>query len=234
MHPTLPLDLPAPAILPDPVRTGARTGERVPEAEQQRIRELYAKQQSIAAIAKATGHSRDTITAICDPSRLHQALTPDQVQRIRNMHTTGAPFKTIAAETGIPLTRIHAVIAAQSEAVQALQQSRGPRAVVAEAIAMEATLEAIQRRTDEGKLTVAESANLLMILNGMSRDTIGAAPIRVRLEADEGVLAAAAIFGGTRRSHPTQTGPIIDADTSTPAPAQDQLLPIQEELTEAP
>lgn len=196
-EPHLPMDLPPPSPpMALPPHGGTHTGERLPKEKVAEIRKLYAEGSNPHAIAKKVGSTWKVVAALCCPERLHQKATPEQIAEVRRLRDEGADFSDIADEMGLKLRVVVAIAASDSEIVQRLQATRSNRALVFEAVALEATTKTIETRLASGKASVAEMSNAAMIANTMVRDTVGAAPIRVRLEADENVMAAMSLFGG--------------------------------------
>lgn len=211
MNEELITDDPRLPLLPEAPHGGIHTGERLPPEKVEMIRKLYEGGSNPHAIAKEVGSTWKVVTALCCPERLHKRATPEQIQAVRRLRDEGADFQDIADEMGLKLRVVTAIAMSDSDVVKALQETRASRALVLEAVSMEATTRAIESRLESGKLTVAEVANATMIANTMVRDTIGAAPIRVRIEADENVMAAMNLFGGGAKMLPPKAE-IIEAE----------------------
>lgn len=200
-----------PAV-PEAPHQGVHTGERVDAETAELIRRLYAAGSSPHAVSKAVGCTRKTVLALCCPEKLHRQATLEQIAEVRRLRDEGVDFLQIAEEMDMKLQAVTAIAMSDSEVVMELQRTRAARALVFEAVGIEATQSAIERRWKEGKLSVAEGSNATMIANTMVRDTIGAAPIRVRIEADEHVLAAMTLFGGGGKALPVKSGAVHEAE----------------------
>lgn len=180
-------------VVPQAPHSGVHTGERLPEEKADLIRRLYAEGKSKNAIVEEVGTTWKIVDAICDPER---TVTPEQAEEVRRLRTSGMDFIDIAAAMELKLRTIRLIAQNDPQITAKLQETRASRALILEAVAIEASHHALESRLKSGKLTVAEASNMTMIANTMVRDTVGAAPIRVRLEADENVMAAMSLFGG--------------------------------------
>jgi plasmid maintenance system antidote protein VapI len=205
------------ALVPEAPHGGVHTGERLDPAKVSAIRALYTSGASKHAIAEQVGCTWKTVDAICDPER---SVTPNQADEVRRLRETGMDFIDIATTLKMELRKVRLIAQSDAQIITKLQESRAARALVLEAVSMEASHQALETRLKSGKLTVAEAANLTMIANGMVRDTVGAAPIRVRLEADEHVMAAMSLFGGGAAKPVPAKTEVIDAEV-IPSPLKE-------------
>lgn len=211
-------NLPAAPVVSPPARGGVHDASRIPEEEKGKLRALYKNLGSIDAVVKATHHGWKTVAMICDPERLHQGVTIEQVTDVKRMLATGASLAHAAKESGLRLRQVASIQAADPELSRIAQATRGARAIASESVAMEALLDTIERRQDAGKLTVAEAANTLMVLNNMARDTVGGTAVKIQVDVNHthqtsSALMASLVHGGNGIEIPKPPAPIIDVET---------------------
>jgi hypothetical protein len=209
--------LPAPTpLVESPPRGGLHDGSRVDSEKKAMMVALFAQGVSKHQIAQQTDSTWKVVDAVVDPRRRLDMVTLEQRAEVVSMLMANQGFDDVVKATGLSLRTVAAIAKNDPAVVMELQKSRGHRAVVAEAIVMEGLLDTAEKRLESGKATMAELANALMVINGMARDTLGAAPIRVSVEADESLMAAMQMFGGGM-----QPMPVVEAEVVVSSTAED-------------
>lgn len=216
------MDLPPPVPpMAPPPRGGVHDASRIPEAEKEKMSQLYKSLGSIDAVVKSTGHTWKTVAMVCDPSRLHKGVSLEQISEVKALLHAGSGAAQAAKETGLSLRQVAAIIASDGELAKAAKTTRGVRAIAAETVAMESLLDTIEKRQASGKMTIAEGANALLVLNNMVKDAVGAVATKIEVDVNHkheasSALMASLVHGGATIEIPKPPAPIIDVETVNP------------------
>lgn len=202
-EPHLPFkDLPEPTILPIAWSGGTHDASRVTEEQKAEMRTLFVELKSIHAVAKATGHAWKTVRIVCCPEEAFVAVSPEVIEQVKALKARGARYAQIKAETQLPRATIAAILAADPKIAETIQKTRAARLLVTEEMLMEAQADAIETKLDAGRLTVGDATNALMVNGVLHEKAGGAAPTRIKHEADPSLLAAAAMFSAAFKPKP--------------------------------
>jgi len=149
-----------------------------------------------------------------------ERLTREERQHIKDLFVAGCSRLEIEGLTKHGRKTIAAVIASDPELVKQLAETRAARALVEEALLHEERSDAIDKKRVAGKLSVADLNSAIMINGILIKDSGGAAPKRIRLEADPSLVLAAQLFSGAN---------IAVQPTTNPAPVQEaEIIPSPE------
>jgi hypothetical protein len=150
-------------------------------------------------------------------------LTREEREVIKAMFLAGCSRAEIERQTKHGRKTIAAVIAADPELVNQLKEARQSRLLVEEHFLHEEREEAIEKKRATGKLSVAEMNSAIMINGILIKDSGGAAPRRVILEADPSLAAAAALFAGApvKPQSPVHEAEIIEPEQTPPPTTHD-------------
>lgn len=136
-----------------------------------------------------------------------ERLTPDQRAVIRQLWVEGHSKKKIAELTKHSRNTIAEVVAPTAEVEEFLRKSRAARMLLHEEELLRVRDEVIERKYLDGKLSVGDLNSALMIGGIAIKDAGGAAPQRIRVEADPSLLMAAQIFSGQFK--PVTAGKVV-------------------------
>jgi hypothetical protein len=144
-----------------------------------------------------------------------ERLSREEREHIKALFVAGCSRVEIETLTKHGRKTIAAVIAADPNLVRQLLESRAARAVVEEALLHEERAEVIEAKRKAEKLSVADLTSAIMVNGILIKDSGGAAPKRIRIEADESLLLAAQMFGGPKPApiQPVQDAEVIEIST---------------------
>lgn len=136
-------------------------------------------------------------------------LTPAQRADIYDRHLNGDSTFKIARELGHSRNTIAALVRTDDPAVaEHLQSTRKARQLQEEDDLLRLRAEVMASKAEANKLSVGDLNSAVMIAGIGIKESGGAAPQRIRVEADESLLLAAQMFSGQFKA--VKAGPVID------------------------
>lgn len=158
-------------------------------------------------------------------------LTPQQRAAIMAMLAENWSDKKIAEHTKHSRNTIAALRADPARA-DWLMKTRAARHLAREESLMLEANELMDKLSTNDKLKLADVTSAMIASSMAIKDAGGAAPQRIRVEADPSLIMAAQIFSGQFK--PVQAAPVYEAEMVTPLPRNDETRMTNEEVANAP
>lgn len=146
------------------------------------------------------------------PGGIHsgERLTPDQRAEIYQRNMDGQSTFKIAAEMKVGRNTIAALLKPDDPAVtEHLQATRKARQLQEEDDLLRLRGEVMAEKAEAGKLSVGDLNSAVMIAGIGIKESGGAAPVRIRVEADPSLIMAAQIFSGQFKP---VAAPVVDVE----------------------
>lgn len=147
--------------------------------------------------------------------RTGERLTPEQRAEIYQRHMDGQSTFKIAREMKHSRNTIAALLKPDDPAVgEHLQATRKARMLHEEDDILRLRREVMEDKAEAKKLSVSDLTGAAMVASIAIKESGGAAPQRIRVEADPSLIMAAQIFSGQFKP----ASPVIDVPVETTKP----------------